>query len=121
MAFTALGAAAKSVLAKSGNIYLTDEAGTAKQVTFSGRDSGPVLSPDGLWIVFIRAVSGQRISTASGDELEPTEPAVLVRRAVCLLHDPCLDNVACCPCRGYHEREGALCLPRREPGGFTFR
>lgn len=73
MAFTALGAAAKSVLAKSGNIYLTDVSGTAKQLTFSGRDSGPVLSPDGLWIVFIRAVSGQRISTASGDELEPTE------------------------------------------------
>jgi hypothetical protein len=50
------------------------EVGTAKQLTFSGRCSGPVLSPDGLWIVFMRAVSGQRISIASGGELEPTEP-----------------------------------------------
>jgi hypothetical protein len=49
------------------------EIGTAKQLTFSGRCSGPVLSPDGLWIVFMRAVSGQRISIASGGELEPTE------------------------------------------------
>jgi hypothetical protein len=73
IAFTALGAAAKSVSAIAGNIYLTDDGSTARQLTFSGRDSGPVLSPDGLWIVFIRAVSGQRISTNSGDELEPTE------------------------------------------------
>ena len=36
MAFTALGAAAKFVSAKAGNIYLTDEVGTAKQLTFSG-------------------------------------------------------------------------------------
>jgi hypothetical protein len=49
------------------------EIGTAKQLTFSGRCSGPVLSPDGLWIVFMRALSGQRISIASGGELEPTE------------------------------------------------
>jgi hypothetical protein len=73
IAFTALGATAKSVSARAGNIYLSDEVGRAKQLTSGGRDSGPVLSPDGLWIVFIRTVSGQRISTNSGDELEPTE------------------------------------------------
>ncbi|MBV9104565.1 MAG: hypothetical protein JO313_00940 [Verrucomicrobia bacterium] len=73
MAFTLPGAAAKSVSATAGNVYLTDEAGTVKQLTYSGRDSRPVLSPDGLWIVFIRAVSGQRISTGSGDQLDPTE------------------------------------------------
>jgi WD40-like Beta Propeller Repeat len=73
IAFTALGVAAKSVSAIAGNIYLTDDGGTARQLTFSGRDSGPVLSPDGLWIVFIHALSGQRILTNSGDELEPTQ------------------------------------------------
>ena len=41
--------------------------GVAKQMTQSGRDSAPVLSPDGRWIIFVRAVPGKTIGTGSGD------------------------------------------------------
>ena len=63
---------AQSVSVKDGNIQFTDKAGQTAAVTSSGRDSDPVLSPDGKWIVFVRKVEGQKISTAS-DEVDPTE------------------------------------------------
>ena len=51
------------VEATSGNIFLRSQTGEATQLTASGRDSTPVLSPDGRWIVFVRAVPGKKIST----------------------------------------------------------
>ena len=61
------GAAEPKVEGKDGNIFLRADEGEAKQLTTSGRDSGPVLSPDGRWVVFIRGVPGKKISTGAGD------------------------------------------------------
>ena len=55
------------VEANRGNIFLRTSHGEAKQLTNSGRDSAPVLSPDAHWIVFIRALPGKEISTGIGD------------------------------------------------------
>ena len=57
------GAAQPIVEATSGNIFLRSQTGKATQLTASGRDSTPVLSPDRRWIVFVRAVPGKKIST----------------------------------------------------------
>lgn len=60
-------AAEPAVEPKDGNIFLRSGDAGAKQLTQSGRDSAPVLSPDGRWIVFVRAVPGKTIATGSGD------------------------------------------------------
>jgi hypothetical protein len=60
-------AAEPTVEAKGGNVFLHSRDGEAKQLTRSGRDSAPVLSPDGGWIVFVRTLAGKKISTGSGD------------------------------------------------------
>jgi hypothetical protein len=60
-------AAEPVVEAKDGNIFLRPVDGQARQLTQSGRDSAPVISPDGRWIVFVRAVPGKTIATGSGD------------------------------------------------------
>jgi hypothetical protein len=56
-----------TVEAKGGNIFLHSQHGEAKQLTTFGRDSAPVLSPDGRWIVFVRALPGKKIGTGIGD------------------------------------------------------
>jgi hypothetical protein len=61
-------AAGPVVEVKDGNIILHPTEGEAKTLTKTGRDSAPVLSPDGKWIVFVRAVPGKKIATGSGDE-----------------------------------------------------
>jgi dipeptidyl aminopeptidase/acylaminoacyl peptidase len=80
-------AQAQKVSVQNGNVCLV-VAGETKKVTSSGRDSEPVLAPDGKWIVFIRTVPGKKISTGSGDAKETQlwqmradgkEPACLVR------------------------------------------
>ena len=68
----ALPAMAQSVSIKDGNIQFTDKAGQITALTSSGRDSGPVLAPDGKWVAFVRKVDGKKISTGS-DEVDPTE------------------------------------------------
>jgi Tol biopolymer transport system component len=68
----ALPAFAQSVSVKDGNIQFTDKAGKTIALTSSGRDSGPLLAPDGKWVVFVRRVEGKKIATGS-DEVEPTE------------------------------------------------
>ena len=68
----AASAFAQSVSVKDGNIQFTNKAGETTALTSSGRDSGPVLSPDGKWIVFVRKVDGKKIATGS-DEVEPSE------------------------------------------------
>lgn len=65
-------AGAQSVSTTAGNVYLTDAAGKMRQLTFGGRDSMPILSPDGKWIVFVRATSGEAIQTGA-DDYKPAE------------------------------------------------
>ncbi len=67
-----LPAAAQSVSVKDGNILFTSKTGQTTPLTSSGRDSGPVLAPDGQWVVFVRKVDGKKIATGS-DEVDPTE------------------------------------------------
>ena len=62
----------QTVSEKDGNIQYTDKSGQTTALTSSGRDSDPVLAPDGKWVVFVRKVDGKKIATGS-DELEPTE------------------------------------------------
>jgi hypothetical protein len=64
---------AQSVSVKDGNIQFTDKNGQTTALTSSGRDSGPVLAPDGKWVVFVRKVDGKKIATGSVDEVDPTE------------------------------------------------
>lgn len=69
----AVPAFGQSVSVKDGNIQFTDKSGQTTALTSSGRDSGPVLAPDGKWVVFVRKVDGKKISTGSVDEVDPTE------------------------------------------------
>ena len=62
----------QSVSVKDGNIQFTDKAGQTAALTSSGRDSNPILAPDGKWVIFVRKVDGKPIATGS-DEVEPTE------------------------------------------------
>jgi hypothetical protein len=78
----------QTVSVQNGNIEFTDNSGKTTALTSSGRDSNPVLAPDGKWVAFVRRVEGKKIATGS-DEVEPTElwqvrvdgkdPSVLVR------------------------------------------
>lgn len=72
MAACAFSLHAQSVTAESGNIVFTNSEGVKKQLTDSGHDSAPVISPDGKLIAFIRGTPGTIIATGSGDE-EATE------------------------------------------------
>ncbi len=84
----AVPAFAQTVSIKDGNVQFTDTSGKTTALTSSGRDSTPVLAPDGKWVAFVRKVDGKKIATGS-DEVEPTElwqvridgkePSVLVR------------------------------------------
>lgn len=94
LSFLAIGltasvpAFAQTVSIKDGNVQFTDTSGKTTALTSSGRDSAPVLAPDGKWVAFVRKVDGKKIATGS-DEVEPTElwqvridgkePSVLVR------------------------------------------
>ena len=71
-AVIAVPAFGQSVSVKDGNIQFTDKSGQTTALTSSGRDSGPVLAPDGKWVVFVRKVDGKPIATGS-EEVEPTE------------------------------------------------
>jgi len=85
LATTAL---AQTVSVKDGNIQFSDRSGKTTALTSGGRDSNPVLAPDGKWVAFVRKVDGKKIATGS-DEVEPTElwqvrvdgkePSLLVR------------------------------------------
>jgi hypothetical protein len=55
-----LWARGETVESRSGNIYLRDEKGDLKQITNSGKDHDPALSPDGARIVFVRNLLGDR-------------------------------------------------------------
>lgn len=62
-------ASAASVSADHGNIFFTDDAGTRHQLTEEGRDSEPVLSPEGSRVVFTRSVhAAPALSACSSGE-----------------------------------------------------
>ena len=60
------------VTARGGNIYISAN-GAEKQLTTSGRDSSPLLAPDGKWIAFVRAIDGTPIPSGSADDGKPAE------------------------------------------------
>ena len=60
-------AAGPAVEIRDGHVFWRPQDGAAKQLTHEGHDSAPVLSPDGRWIVFVRAVAGKKIHTGSGE------------------------------------------------------
>jgi hypothetical protein len=72
LVFLAPPAFAQTVAVEEGNIRFTDKSGQTTALTSSGRDSEPVLAPDGKWVVFVRKVDGKKIATGS-DEVDPTE------------------------------------------------
>ena len=83
---TAVGEPAVS--ARDGNIFIRDDAGQERQLTSVGRDSNPVLAPDGKWIVFVRSVPGEKIASGAGEHnaaelwqvrTNGKEPLMLVR------------------------------------------
>ena len=63
---------AQTLSVKDGNLQFTDKSGKTTALTSSGRDSNPVLAPDGKWVAFVRKVGGKKIATGS-DEVDPTE------------------------------------------------
>jgi hypothetical protein len=68
----AFPAFAQTVAVQDGNIQFTDKSGKTTALTSGGRDSGPILAPDGKWVAFVRKVDGKKIATGS-DEADPTE------------------------------------------------
>jgi hypothetical protein len=68
----ALPVLGQSVSVTDGNVQFANKAGQTTALTSSGRDSGPVLAPDGKWVVFVRKADGKKIATGS-DEVDPTE------------------------------------------------
>ena len=60
---------AQTVSVKDGNIQFTDKSGRTTALTSGGRDSNPVLAPDGKWVAFVRKVDGKKVATGS-DEYE---------------------------------------------------
>ncbi|HSI15570.1 MAG TPA: hypothetical protein VK961_26225 [Chthoniobacter sp.] len=69
---SSLSLRAQSVLEENGNIFFTGADGARKQLSDGGRDSAPVLAPDGKQVAFIRGTPGKVIPTGSGDS-EATE------------------------------------------------
>ena len=63
-------ATASTLAEKNGNIFLFPTSG--RQLTSSGRDAQPTLSPDKRLVAFIRTTSGSRILTPRG-EVDPQE------------------------------------------------
>ncbi len=63
---------AQTVAVQDGNIQFTDKSGKTTALTSSGRDSDPVLAPDGKWVVFVRKIDGDKIVTGA-DEMDPSE------------------------------------------------
>jgi hypothetical protein len=56
-----------SVLVRDGNLYVRDGSAQERQLTSTGRDSNPVLAPDGKWVVFVRALAGKKIESGAGE------------------------------------------------------
>src|SRR4051794_37506991 len=72
VAVGAIPAFGQTVSVKNGNVQFTDKSGATISLTSSGRDSDPILAPDGKWVAFVRKVDGKKIATGS-DQVDPTE------------------------------------------------
>jgi hypothetical protein len=59
---------ATTVRADGGNITMVDDAGVARQLTTSGLDCAPVVSPDNRHIVFVRETPNRKLATSLGPE-----------------------------------------------------
>ncbi|HVF72626.1 MAG TPA: hypothetical protein VM940_13565 [Chthoniobacterales bacterium] len=68
----ATSAFAQSVSVQNGNIQYTDKSGATTALTSSGRDSNPILAPDGKWVAFVRKIDGNKIASGA-DESDPSE------------------------------------------------
>ena len=68
---------ASSVAVKDGNIVLLQD-GRERQLTKSGKDAGPGLSPDGKWVAFTRV--GNPASTGSQGDCKSGAQADELRR-----------------------------------------
>jgi Tol biopolymer transport system component len=64
---------AGQVTENQGNLYYHNDQGNVQQLTGSGKDSQPVLSPDGKQLVFIREAQNNElwIMAVSGDNARP--------------------------------------------------
>lgn len=62
------GAEVLKVFAKKGNIYISQKGKKRIQLTGSGKDRAPVLSPDGKVVVFIRESKEEAYSPTGGGE-----------------------------------------------------
>ena len=71
-ALTGIASGEPVVTARGGNIYVTD-GGVEKQLTTSGRDSTPLLAPDGKWVAFVRSIDGEPILSGNIDDGKPAE------------------------------------------------
>lgn len=60
-------AAAQSVYEKGGRIYFAGASGRVTELTSSGMDSEPGLSPDKRVVAFVRATPGRTVNTGAGD------------------------------------------------------
>ena len=58
---------AESVFQKDGNIFLTRAGGQTEQLTSSGKDFSPDLSPNGKLVVFIRDTPDQLVNVFGSD------------------------------------------------------
>jgi dipeptidyl aminopeptidase/acylaminoacyl peptidase len=66
---------AEQIIEKQGNLYLHNEQGSEQQLTSSGKDSQPALSPDGKQVVFVREVENKNtelwLMDSSGNNAHP--------------------------------------------------
>ena len=59
--------AAQSVMAEAGNLfYRASSQAAPRQLTFTGLDGDPALSPDGRMVAFVRGTPGDSVRTALG-------------------------------------------------------
>jgi len=58
---------AQSVSEKDGSIFFADASGRVTQLTTSGLDFAPSLSPDGKLVVFVRHTPGQTVTVGWGE------------------------------------------------------
>ncbi|WP_233831763.1 TolB family protein [Paraburkholderia sp. ZP32-5] len=67
-AILAIEAHATTVRSDEGNITTVDDAGVTRQLTKSGLDFAPVVSPDNQRIAFVRQTPHRKVDTALGSE-----------------------------------------------------